>query len=75
MDRLEVSDQLWERIEPLLPARQRRQRWPGRLPLDDRACLNGILFVLSTGIGWDRLGSAAAAAELWLWGDLLAAAA
>ena len=55
MDRLEVSDELWERIKPLLPARQRRQRWPGRLPLDDRACLNGILFVLSTGIGWDRL--------------------
>jgi transposase len=55
MDRLEVSDELWERIKPLLPQRHRRQRWPGRLPLDDRACLNGILFVLSTGIGWDRL--------------------
>jgi transposase len=55
MDRLEVSDELWERIRPLLPERHRRQRWPGRLPLDDRACLNGILFVLATGIGWDRL--------------------
>jgi transposase len=33
----------------------RRHRWPGRKRLDDRACLNGILFVLSTGIRWDRL--------------------
>ena len=23
--------------------------------MDDRACLNGILFVLATGIGWERL--------------------
>jgi hypothetical protein len=30
----------------------RRSRWPGRLPLDDRACLTGILFVLLTGISW-----------------------
>jgi transposase len=41
--------------KPLLPKRQRRRRWPGRKPLDDRACLNGILFVLATGIRWDRL--------------------
>jgi transposase len=52
---LEVCDQLWERIRPLLPVVTRRRRWPGRKRLDDRACLNGILFVLSTGIRWDRL--------------------
>jgi transposase len=52
MTRYEVSDELWVRIEPLLPVRARRARWPGRLPLDDRACLNGILFVLLTGISW-----------------------
>jgi transposase len=52
MARDEVSDELWARIEPLLPVRPRRSRWPGRLPLDDRACLNGILFVLGTGISW-----------------------
>jgi len=52
MARYEVSDELWERIQPLLPVRPRRSRWPGRLPLDDRACLNGILFVLLTGISW-----------------------
>ena len=51
----EVPDGLWERIEPLLPARQRRLRYPGRKPLDDRRVLQGILFVLHTGIGWEHL--------------------
>jgi transposase len=51
----EVPDELWERIQGLLPVRQRRHRWPGRKPLDDRACLNGILFVLLTGITWQQL--------------------
>lgn len=50
-----VSDGLWERLEPLLPARQRRFRYPGRRPLDDRAVLSGILFVLQTGIAWEHL--------------------
>jgi hypothetical protein len=36
----------------LLPVRQRRFRYPGRRkPLDDRQVLQGILFVLHTGIG------------------------
>jgi transposase len=52
---LKVSDELWDRIRPLLPVVQRRRRWPGRKRMDDRACLNGILFVLATGIGWERL--------------------
>jgi transposase len=50
-----VSDGLWERIEPLLPKRQRRLRYPGRTPLPDRAALQGILFVLHTGIAWRHL--------------------
>ena len=50
-----VSDALWERIEPLLPRRQRRFRYPGRKPLDDRLVLQGVLFVLHTGIGWQDL--------------------
>jgi transposase len=36
-----VPDGLWERIEPLLPVRQRRFRYPGRKPLDDRQVLHG----------------------------------
>jgi transposase len=50
-----VSDGLWERLEPLLPRRQRRFRYPGRKPLEDRLVLKGILFVLHTGIGWEHL--------------------
>ena len=45
----EVPDGLWQRIEPLLPGRQRIFRYPGRKPLDDRRVLQGILFVLHTG--------------------------
>ena len=50
-----VSDELWERIAPLLPKVTRRFRYPGRKRLDDRAALQGILFVLHTGIAWRHL--------------------
>jgi transposase len=50
-----VPDGLWERIEPLLPRRRRRFRYPGRKPLNDRLVLCGILFVLHTGIPWEFL--------------------
>jgi transposase len=45
----------WGGIEPLPPVRQRRPRHPGRLPLNDRGRLQGILFVLHTGIQWEWL--------------------
>jgi len=51
----EVPDALWQRIEPLLPKKQRRFRYSGRKPSDDRGVLQGILFVLHTGIGWEHL--------------------
>ncbi|AJP04983.1 hypothetical protein TU94_29595 [Streptomyces cyaneogriseus subsp. noncyanogenus] len=41
-----VSDELWNRLEPLLPQRTRRFRYPGRKPLPDREVLCGILYVL-----------------------------
>jgi len=50
-----VSDELWELIEPLLPAHPRRFRYPGRRRLPDRPALQGILFVLCTGIAWRHL--------------------
>ncbi len=51
-----VPDGLWERIAPLLPPpKSRRHRYPGRRPIDDRAALAGIVFVLKTGITWNQL--------------------
>jgi transposase len=50
-----VSDDLWERIEPLLPVPRRNLRHPGRKRLDNRKVLQGILFVLHTGIQWEFL--------------------
>ena len=50
-----VSDELWALIEPLIPKRQRRFRYPGRTPVNDRAVLAGIIFVLKTGIPWEDL--------------------
>jgi transposase len=50
-----VPDQLWHRIEPLLPRVERRFRFPGRKRLPDREALQGILFVLHTGIAWRHL--------------------
>jgi transposase len=51
-----LPDELWNRIEPLLPPpKPRRFRFPGRKPLDNRKALIGILFVLKTGIRWEDL--------------------
>ena len=50
-----VDDELWEIVQPLLPARRRRKTHPGRKPLDDRHILTGILFVPQSGIPWEML--------------------
>ena len=51
-----LPDELWNRIEPLLPPpKPRRFRYPGRKPIDNRKALIGILFVLKTGIHWEDL--------------------
>lgn len=51
-----LDDELWALIAPLLPPpKPRRERYPGRKPLDDRATLTGILFVLQSGIPWEML--------------------
>jgi len=51
-----LPDELWTKIEPLLPKPKRRRfLHPGRKPLDRRKVLTGILFVLRTGIRWNDL--------------------
>jgi transposase len=49
-----VSDELWSVVAPLLPSPRPKPKG-GRPPLDDRAALSGILFVLRTGIPWEML--------------------
>lgn len=49
-----VSDELWARIEPILP-QERPKPEGGRPRVPDRNALAGILFVLRTGIQWKML--------------------
>jgi transposase len=49
-----VTDELWEKVEPLLPP-VREAGTRGRPPVPNRAALTGILFVLKTGIAWEDL--------------------
>jgi transposase len=51
----DVPDELWVLIEPLLPKKARRFQYPGRKRLGDRDTLQGILFVLYSGIAWRYL--------------------
>jgi transposase len=55
MAKLLVSDELWSKVEPLLPPAPPVNPKGGRPPVPDRACLTGILFVLKTGIAWEDL--------------------
>ena len=50
-----VSDGLWERARLVLPVVERRFRYPGRRRVDDRCCLEGILFVLFSGLPWEAV--------------------
>ena len=46
---IEIDDDLWNLIRPLLPP----QKPPtGRPRADERGLINGILYVLSTGCSW-----------------------
>ena len=47
----ELSDDAWSVIEALLP----KQKGRGRPRSDDRATINAILYVLTTGCRWDDL--------------------
>lgn len=49
-----VPDELWDRIEPLLP-RYRTSKFGGRPRVDRRRVFDGILFVLRTGCQWNSV--------------------
>ncbi len=52
-----VSDELWARIEPLLPPRRVHPLGCHRPRVSDRAALNAIFFVLRTGCQWNALNA------------------
>lgn len=55
MPREPIDDELWLRIELLLPRRLPRNRqYAVRKPIEDRAVLTGIVFVLCSGIARNR---------------------
>src|SRR3954465_6670406 len=76
----QLRDELWEVVEPLVPAHKPDPRG-GRPRVDDRACFGAIVFVLFTGIAWRHvpreLGCWAATAhrrvEEWEGGGVFAA--
>ena len=49
-----LTDELWQRIEPLLPPERPKPKG-GRPLVPDRTALTGIVFVLRTGIQWELL--------------------
>ena len=54
MAKKRVTEALWEAISPLLPEHKPSPKG-GRPPVSDRACLEGIIFVLKTGMPWQML--------------------
>ena len=57
-----LSDAVWTRVMPLLPAHRKRLEG-GRPPMDDRKAMTAILYVLRTGCQWRALPRA------WSWDD------
>src|SRR5213082_3535067 len=47
-----LTDEQWELIAPLFPRPTRRADKRGRPPAANRACLEGILWILQTGAAW-----------------------
>jgi transposase len=47
-----LTDEQWELIEPLLPSPKRRGDSRGRPWASNRACFEGILWVLQPGAAW-----------------------
>jgi transposase len=50
--RHELTDEQWEKLEPLLPAQKPRTGRPNK---DHRTLINGILWILKTGAQWEDL--------------------
>ena len=54
MSRRPVSKELWKQLQPLIPVFSPSARGgPRSRKVSDEAPLNGVLFVLRTGIPWE----------------------
>jgi len=49
---MDLTNEQWAVVEPLLPKAVKRADGKGRPRVDNRAILNGILWVLRTGAPW-----------------------
>src|SRR6266705_7174857 len=47
-----LTDEQWELVEPMLPPPRRRRDNRGRPWASNRACFEGILWILQTGAAW-----------------------
>src|SRR4030067_1117556 len=52
---MDLTDEQWEVVEPLIPKAPRRPDGRGRPRVDDRKILNGILWIMRTGAPWHDL--------------------
>ena len=52
---MDLTDEQWELLEPLIPKPPRREDGRGRPWRDSRDVLNGILWILRTGAPWKDL--------------------
>jgi transposase len=61
----EVPDGLWQRIEPLLPKKPRRFRYPGRKPLTTGPCCRGSCSCCTPGSAGSTCRRSSASARAW----------
>ena len=50
-----VSDEVWQRVKPLLGIREDQKRSRGRPPTDVRRVFDGVVYVLRTGCAWKEV--------------------
>ena len=49
---MDLTDEQWTVVQPLIPVPPKRADGRGRPRIDDRAILNGILWIMRTGAQW-----------------------
>jgi transposase len=67
MSQILLPHELWERIEPILPKPESPGPAGGRPPVPNRVALEGILYVLKTGISWEDLPASFGCSGMTCW--------